>query len=125
MSVFSAQERAYLEQGSHLGRLATIAADGAPHVVPVGWRYNPELDTIDIGGRDADEFVRTQKFHNVKANPKVGFVVDDVLPPWRPRCVTIRGLAEAIDETAPDGTRTFLIRITPEKVTSWGVPDGN
>ncbi len=125
MSVFSHQERAYLEQGGHLGRLATIAPDGSPHVVPVGWRYNADLDTIDIGGRDADEFVATQKFRNVKANPKVGFVVDDVLPPWRPRCVTIRGRAEAIDETHPDGTRTFLIRITPEKVTSWGVPDGN
>ena len=125
MSVFSSQERAYLEQDGHLGRLATIAPDGSPHVVPVGWRYNPELDTVDIGGRDADEFVRTQKFRNVKANPKVGFVVDDVLPPWRPRCVTIRGRAEAIDHTAPDGRRISLIRITPEKVTSWGVPDGN
>ena len=125
MSVFSSQEHAYLEQDGHLGRLATIAPDGSPHVVPVGWRYNPELDTVDIGGRDADEFVRTQKFRNVMANPKVGFVVDDVLPPWRPRCVTIRGRAEAIDDTAPDGRRISLIRITPEKVTSWGVPDGN
>ncbi len=125
MSALSPQSRAYLEQGGHLGRLATIAADGAPHVVPVGWRYNADLDTIDIGGRDADEFVASQKFKNVKANPKVGFVVDDVLPPWRPRCVTIRGRAEAIDEIGPDGTRVFLIRITPEHVTSWGVPDGD
>ena len=125
MSVFSPQERAYLEQGGHLGRLATIAPDGSPHVVPVGWRYNADLDTIDIAGRDADEFATTRKFRHVKANPKVGFVVDDVLPPWRPRCVTLRGRAEAIDETQPDGTRTVLIRITPEKVTSWGVPDGN
>ncbi|MDP8952340.1 MAG: PPOX class F420-dependent oxidoreductase, partial [Actinomycetota bacterium] len=22
-----------------------------PHVVPVGWRYNPEEDTIDVSGR--------------------------------------------------------------------------
>ncbi len=125
MSVFSHQERAYFEQDGHLGRLATIGPDGSPHVVPVGWRYNADLDTIDIGGRDADEFAATQKFRNVKTDPKVGFVVDDVLPPWRPRCVTLRGRAEAIDETQPDGTRTVLIRITPEKVTSWGVPDGN
>lgn len=125
MSVFSAEERAYLGQGKLLGRLATIAKDGAPHVVPVGWRYNAELDTIDIGGRDANEFVRTQKFRNAVANGKVGFVVDDVLPPWRPRCVTLRGHAEAIDETDSSGTRTFLIRITPAKVTSWGVPNGD
>ncbi len=125
MSVFTDAERSYLEQGGHLGRLATVASDGTPHVVPVGWRYNADLDTIDIGGRDADEFVATRKFRNVKANPKVGFVVDDVLPPWRPRCVTIRGRAEAIDETDGSGGRTALIRITPEKVTSWGVPDGD
>ncbi len=124
MSVFAPEEIEYL-RGQRLGRLATVNAAGEPHVVPVSFRHNAELDTIDIGGRDADEFVATQKFRNIKANPKVGFVVDDVLPPWRPRCVTIRGRAEAIDETAPDGTRIFLIRITPEKVTSWGVPDGN
>ena len=124
-SIFSPDERAYLEQGGHLGRLATVSADGTPHVVPVGWRYNPELDTIDIGGRDPDEFVSTRKFRHVQANPRVGFVVDDVLPPWRPRCVTIRGTAEAIDSTDASGHRTTLIRITPEKVTSWGVPDGD
>ncbi|HEX9995202.1 MAG TPA: PPOX class F420-dependent oxidoreductase [Acidimicrobiales bacterium] len=125
MSVFSEDERAYLEQPGHLGRLATVAADGTPHVVPLGWRYNPELDTIDVGGRDAAEFVASVKFRHVRANPRVGFVVDDVLPPWRPRCVTIRGRAEAIDTTDGDGRRVALIRITPEKVVSWGVPDGD
>ena len=125
MSVFTDAERSYLTQAGHLGRLATIGSDGMPHIVPVGWRYNHELDTIDIGGRDPDEFVKTRKFRNVKTNPRVGFVVDDVLPPWRPRCVTIRGEAEAIDEHHPDGSRSALIRITPRKVTSWGVPDGS
>jgi pyridoxamine 5'-phosphate oxidase family protein len=125
MSVFTDAERAYLTQEGHLGRLATVASDGTPHVVPVGWRYNPELDTIDIGGRNADEFVSTGKFRQAKANPRVGFVVDDVLPPWRPRCVTIRGRAEAIDERDGEGRRRALIRITPVKVTSWGVPDGD
>ncbi len=124
MSVFTDEERAYLAQNGHLGRLATVASDGSPHLVPVGWRYNAQLDTIDIGGRDPDEFVSTWKFRHVKANPKVGFIVDDVLPPWRPRCVTIRGRAEALDERDGDGRRRALIRITPEKVTSWGVPDG-
>ena len=49
---------------------------------------------IDIGGRD---FAKSRKFRNVKANPRVAFVVDDVLPPWKPRCVQVRGLAEALD----------------------------
>lgn len=102
-----------------------MAPDGTPHVVPVGWRYNRALDTIDIGGRDPDEFVATAKFRRVQTNPRVGFVVDDVLPPWRPRCVTVSGTAEAIDTADVSGDRTTLIRITPATVTSRGVPDGD
>lgn len=51
------------------------------------------VDTIGIGGRD---FARTRKFHNAQHNPNVALVADDVLPPWRPRCVLIRGRAEAL-----------------------------
>jgi pyridoxamine 5'-phosphate oxidase family protein len=100
MSVFSESELTYLAKGK-LGRLATIDGAGMPHVVPLGWRYNPGLDVIDIGGRD---FARSRKFDNAQHNPHVALVVDDVLPPWRPRCVMIRGMAEALTEAAgPDG----------------------
>ncbi len=120
MSVFSAAELAYLKEARLLGRLATVDATGQPHVVPVGWSYNPELDTIDIGGRD---FARTRKFRNVQANPKVAFVVDDVLPPWSPRCVQVRGRGEALEAATPadGGPPAPMIRITPTKVVSWGL----
>src|SRR5262249_43054462 len=74
------------------------------------------------GGRD---FARTAKFRNVRANPKVALVIDDVLPPWRPRCVMVRGEAEALDEaTGADGGRPGpIIRSHPSQVLSWG-PDG-
>ena len=49
MSRFSSAEVNYL-RSQILGRLATVGPDGRPHVVPVGFRYNPDLDTIDIGG---------------------------------------------------------------------------
>ena len=48
MSVFSDAELAYLAKGK-LGRLATIDATGMPHIVLLGWQYNPALDVIDIG----------------------------------------------------------------------------
>jgi pyridoxamine 5'-phosphate oxidase family protein len=98
-----------------LGRLATVQPDGLPHVVPVGWRYNADLGTIDISGRN---FAATKKFRNVAANPNVAFIVDDVLPPWRPRSVMIQGSAEALE--APDAGEA-LIRITPRHVVSWGL----
>jgi pyridoxamine 5'-phosphate oxidase family protein len=123
MSVFSQQELDYLA-GRRLGRLATIGSDGLPHVVPLGWSYNPALDTIDVGGRD---FARTKKFRNVKANPKVALVIDDVLPPWRPRSVMVRGEAEALeDATGADGERLGpIIRIHPSQVLSWGLDDAS
>lgn len=49
MSVFTDVERAYLD-GQRLRRLATVGADRMPHVVPTRFRYNPQHDTIDIGG---------------------------------------------------------------------------
>src|SRR5215470_18246619 len=117
MSVFSDAELTYLAKGK-LGRLATIDGAGMPHVVPLGWRYNPELDAIDIGGRD---FARTRKFRNAQRNPNVALVVDDVLPPWRPRCVLIRGRAEALAAAAgPDGEPAGpIIRLHPAEVISW------
>jgi pyridoxamine 5'-phosphate oxidase family protein len=119
MSIFSEVELAYLAKGK-LGRLATIGPDGVPHVVPLGWTYNPELGTIDIGGRDP---AHTQKFRNVQHNPNVALVVDDVLPPWRPRCVMIRGQAEALMEAIGANGEDLgpAIRITPTKVNSWGM----
>jgi pyridoxamine 5'-phosphate oxidase family protein len=85
-------ELAYLAQGK-LCRLATIDAAGMPHVVPLGWRYNPALDTIDIGDRD---FARTWKFHNAQRNPNVALVIDDVLPPWRGWRMMIRCTVQAL-----------------------------
>ena len=121
MSVFSKDELDYLAD-RRLGRLATIGPDGLPHVVPLGWGYNPALDTIDVGGRD---LARTRKFRNVRANPKVALVIDDVLPPWRPRCVMVRGEAEALEEaTSADGERLGpIIRIHPTQVISWGLDE--
>lgn len=76
MSAFSEAEQAYLRERG-LGRLATIDPDGVPHVVPLGWTYNPTLDTIDVGGRN---IARTREFRNVQANPHAALVVDDVVP---------------------------------------------
>ncbi len=40
MSGFTPAEIEYLREG-RLGRLATVDGSGRPHVVPVGFRYNP------------------------------------------------------------------------------------
>ena len=58
MSAFTERELGYLLSDRRLARIATVGKDGTPHVVPVGWRYNAEHDTIDVGGHQLE---RTKK----------------------------------------------------------------
>lgn len=111
MSHFTPGELAYMRE-QRLGRLATIDADGAPNNVPVTFRYNPTLDSIDIGGF---KMGTSKKFRNVQRDGRVSFVIDDVLPPWEARGVEIRGVAEALD------TDGGLIRIRARHIISWGI----
>ena len=72
MSAFSHAEIDYLGS-QRLGRLATVGEDGVPHVVPVAFRYNPDADTIDIGGHD---FAKRKKFRDVKRTGVAALVVE-------------------------------------------------
>jgi pyridoxamine 5'-phosphate oxidase family protein len=98
-----------------LGRLATVQPDGTLQVSPVGFGYNADLGTIDIGGYN---MAASRKYRNVVDNGKVAFVVDDIasVRPWRVRCVEIRGVAKGID--SPDGA---LIRVRPQRIISFGI----
>ncbi len=115
MSAFSEAEVAYLQGERRLGRIATVGGDGTPHVVPIGmWRYNPELDTIDVSGRDP---ASTKWFRDVARSGRAAIVIDDLAStnPWRPRAVEVRGRAEAVN--GPQA----LVRIYPDHVVSWGL----
>ena len=123
MSAFSHAEIDYLGS-QRLGRLATVGEDGVPHVVPVAFRYNPDADTIDIGGHD---FAKRKKFRDVKRTGVAALVVDDVLPPWQPRAVEVRGGASTLEtggKAIMEGFDDPIIRITPRRIVSWGLEDG-
>lgn len=117
MSHFTQRELEYLRSGL-LGRLATVGADGTPHIVPVGSpSYNPELDTLDIRGHD---LAKTKKFRDVRRTGRAAFVIDDVtsVDPWRPRGIEVRGRAEAVEQPEP------VIRIHPQRIVAWGIDGG-
>jgi pyridoxamine 5'-phosphate oxidase family protein len=119
---FTDAEIAYLES-QRLGRLATLGPDGDLHVVPVGYRYNREQDTIDIGGHN---IAPTKKYRDAVQHGRVAFVVDDVLPPWRPRMVEVRGTVQALTEGGKDIMPEFapeLLRIVPTYIVSLGLND--
>jgi pyridoxamine 5'-phosphate oxidase family protein len=117
----SAAQIGYLAT-QRLGRIATTGTDGRPHVVPTSFTYNPELRTIDIGGR---RMAVTKKFRDVQQNAWAAIVVDDLvsLDPWTPRMLEIRGRAEALatggSHLGP-GFGDAFIRIHPHKINSYG-----
>jgi pyridoxamine 5'-phosphate oxidase family protein len=124
VSAFNESELEYLSRvqfpggtgAPRLGRIATVGKDGTPHVVPVGFRYDPEHDAIDVRGFD---FEQTKKFRDVARSGRAAIVVDDLAStdPWRPRGIEVRGSAEAIRGDRP------RIRIHPDRVVSWGIDE--
>jgi pyridoxamine 5'-phosphate oxidase family protein len=122
MTELTAPQITYLAS-QRLGRIATTGADRKPHVVPTSFRYNADLEAIDVGGMHV---ATTKKYRDVAANGWAAIVVDDLasVDPWRPRMLEIRGRAEAVptggSELGP-GFGDALIRIYPETVNSFGI----
>jgi pyridoxamine 5'-phosphate oxidase family protein len=122
MKRFTAKEIAYL-QSQRLGRMATVNEKGDLHVVPVGFRYNPEHETIDIGGHN---FASSKKYRDALRHGRIAFVVDDVLPPWKPRFVEVRGTVQAFSEGGKAINEQFasdMLRLTPTYIVSFGIND--
>ncbi|MFI5830838.1 PPOX class F420-dependent oxidoreductase [Streptomyces sp. NPDC051578] len=117
---FSEAELAYL-RSQRLGRLATVDRDGQPQANPVGF-FPQEDGTVLVGG---SAMGKTKKWRNLKANPRLSLVVDDLVStrPWRVRGIEIRGHA-----TLEVGTHALgphfspeVIRIHPDRVLTWGL----
>lgn len=122
MSVFSPAEIEYLES-QRLARIATAGPNCQPHVVPVAFRYNPESDTLDVGGHN---FAERKKYRDVQMNPLVAIVIDDLasVEPWRPRMLEVRGEAEVLPtggETIGRGFDPPMFRIRPKRIISIGI----
>ena len=124
MSVFTDKEIDYLA-GQRLGRIATVGPDGQPHVVPTSFRYNPEHDAIDVGGLRMSQ---TKKLRDVHRTGRASIVIDDVLPPWQPRMIEVRGTTAAV----PSGGKAFgerfedtIVRIQPTRIVSFGIDPGD
>lgn len=114
---FSDEEVAYMKS-QRLARIATVATDGQPDVVPVGFEYDDQY--VYIGGMDP---VKTRKFRNVDSgNTKVAVVIDDLVSsrPWSPRYLRIYGQAELVQRAGQFGPGWYM-RITPTISWSWNL----
>ncbi|HEY4385478.1 MAG TPA: PPOX class F420-dependent oxidoreductase [Ktedonobacteraceae bacterium] len=75
MNTFSAECRAFLLEGTRTGKLATVRADGRPHVVPV-W-FDLDGDTLVFTTGDT-----SVKANNIRRDNRVSICVDDEQPPF-------------------------------------------
>jgi pyridoxamine 5'-phosphate oxidase family protein len=117
---FTEAEVEYLGS-QRLGRLATVDKDRTPHVTPTSFMVNVELGSIDVGGHG---IAKSRKYADVEREGRAAIVVDDVLPPWRPRGIEVRGRAEVVTEGGEKFGRGFdpeLIRIWPDRKRAWGI----
>jgi PPOX class probable F420-dependent enzyme len=128
---------------ARVARLATLDAKGRPHIVPIcfaydGTRFYTAVDRKPK--RVAPE--RLARLQNIRAVPRVALLIDQYDEDWTELWyILIRGRAKLIPTSAhkehawaigklrakyPQYARGMLaddapiIRITPERTTSWG-----
>jgi PPOX class probable F420-dependent enzyme len=118
---------------ARVGRLATVSADGAPHVVPVC----PVLD-----GEEVVFLVMsgTAKLRNLRGEPRVALVIDDYREDWDANAgLLIQGSARFLEGADWERARGLLndkftqyptmwpierdpiVAVEPERVVSWGL----
>jgi len=93
-------------------------------VVPTSFRYNPEHDAIDVGGLRMSQ---TKKLRDVQRTGRASIVVDDVLPPWQPRMIEVRGTAMVVPTGGKALNERFedtIVRIQPTRIIAFGVDVG-
>lgn len=133
MPPFTPQELdAFLREGKYLAKIATLKSDGSPYINPVWYEYDGTY--IYIIAR-----ARSQFLQHIRKDPRVAVCIDTPTAPYKR--VLIEGVAEVIDqdwvemgkrmalryrgeEGLPyiEATRNrprAMIRITPQKITSW------
>lgn len=85
------ERRAFLDHGTRTAKLATVRADGRPHLAPI-WFVLDGDDLIFTTGKD------TAKGKNIQRRPRVSLCVDDQTPPFA--YVMVEGDAEISEDPA-------------------------
>lgn len=132
--------RAFLDRSwpTMLGVVGTLRRDGAPHVVPVWYRYDGALRVVHIWTEEARGWVK-----NLRRDDRVAFSVQEDQPPFG--AVVMQGRAEVVTSESEEAraeirriTRRYvaepeaesyiqvwahlhtIVSIKPEKIVAWG-----
>jgi pyridoxamine 5'-phosphate oxidase family protein len=122
MSVFTDKELEKLRAGV-LARIATVGADGQPHLVPLTYTLNEAEDAVDVGGFG---FGSSKKWRDARRDTRVTFLLDESVGGsgygLELRCVAEvhETGGETINPRFPGFDPQFL-RLRPHRIVSWGV----
>ena len=89
------QELADLLEGPHIARLATVRADGRPHIAPMWFLHRDEVFYF-MQRKSAAK----QKIANIQANPNVALSIDTCGYPAE--AVLVEGVAEMTEEQSDE-----------------------
>ncbi|MEV8048053.1 MULTISPECIES: PPOX class F420-dependent oxidoreductase [Streptomyces] len=110
--------RAFVSHGTRTGKLATVRADGSPHIAPI-WFL---LDGDELVFNTGEE---TVKGRNLARDPRVALCVDDERPPFS--FVVLNGqarLSEDLDEIRRWATRIAARYMGEDRAEEFGARNG-
>jgi pyridoxamine 5'-phosphate oxidase family protein len=70
---------------------------------------------------------QTKKLRDVQRSGRASIVIDDVLPPWQPRMIEVRGTAVVVPTGGKALNERFedtIVRIQPTRIISFGIDSG-
>ncbi len=122
-----------------VARLATVDAQGQPHVVPIVYAFDGKRLYTPLDAKPKRVDVRQlQRVKNIQVNPQVAVVIDDYTEDWQQLAwVQLRGTAKVVEEGAERSTGMALlaakypqyqtrplddwpiIAVTPQHIRGW------
>ncbi|MGW5302934.1 PPOX class F420-dependent oxidoreductase [Streptomyces griseoluteus] len=110
--------RAFVSHGTRTGKLATVRADGSPHIAPIWFLLDGDELVFNTGGE-------TVKGRNLARDPRVALCVDDERPPFS--FVVLNGqarLSEDLDEIRRWATRIAARYMGEDRAEEFGDRNG-
>ncbi len=138
-------DEARFVKSARVARLGTASEEGQPNVVPVCFEMLSGRVYVGLDSKPKSvEHLRLRRVRNIRANPRVSFLVDRYDEDWgRLGYVMItanatldipdterRGAIGALRAKYPQYVRLLpddapVIRVTPVRVSSWGMLNDN
>jgi PPOX class probable F420-dependent enzyme len=109
---------------ARIGRLATVRADGRPHVVPIVFAVDGET-IYSIADPKPKRGLDLLRHRNITANPAVSVLVDEYEESWeRIWWVRADGMARVVEDGPERDATIRLLRAKYAQYATWTTPFG-